>query len=281
MSQTATTSSSRSSSKLAVSVAAGLASGLLTLVDPAQLRPRTRLALLASSGAAYGTLSWIGTSGTDGLKPTAAVRGSVALGLGALGVVGTHYGFVLDRKIHQGLQRRGVRNPRPLMAVVSGIFTTAMMLLEPSAREAEIGAEASEHVLPERELPASVRELVAILLASTEDFGAPLLREQLKSAREQYWGDPDEFTNELTFVVPEASVRTVPRNYTFPVHADFTTTEGNPMRVSLRIANGVLDGLIIDVLHEELDPATTHDADPFEALTRWPLASEVTIGAEH
>lgn len=268
--------------QLGLSLAAGIASGLLTLIDPAKVRPGIRRATVTASGIATGAVVWLSSSSNEEYVPEKELRGSLALGIGALGAVGTHYGFVVDGKIHQMLLRCGVRNPRPLMALVSGILSTAVILLEPSS-----AAKTTDHdndiygATPlEREISQPLRELLAAMLAATEDFGAPLLREQLAGAREQHWGEPKEFTTELTFVAPEGAGLTVPRDYTFPVHADFTTSPGQQMRVSLQIQDGVLATLFIDALQEQPAAAHSDDTDPFEALTRWPLASEVTFTLE-
>lgn len=268
--------------QLGFPLAAGIASGLLTLIDPAKLRPGARRATVAASGIVTGAVVWLSSSSNDEYAPAKELRGSLALGMGALAAVGTHYGFVLDRKIHQTLLSRGIRNPRPLMALVSGILSTGVILLEPPA-----ATKTTDHdndicgATPlEREIPQPLRELLAAMLTVTEDFGAPLLREQLAGAREQHWGEPMEFTTELAFVAPEGASLAVPRNYTFPVHADFTTSLGQQMRVSLQIQDGVLASLFIDALPEQLAAAQGDDADPFEALTRWPLVSEVTFTLE-
>ena len=52
------------------------------------------------------------------------------------------------------------------------------------------------------------------------------------------------------------------------------------MRVSLQVHDGVLDTLLIDVAHEQLDAANTDDDDPFESVTGWPLASTVVYTPE-
>ena len=83
-------------------------------------------------------------------------------------------------------------------------------------------------------------------------------------------------SNSVGSVVPENA----PRNFTFPVHAGFTTADGHPMRVSLQVHDGVLDTLLIDVAHEQLDAANTDDDDPFESVTGWPLASTVVYTPE-
>ncbi|RAX49892.1 hypothetical protein DQ353_06930 [Arthrobacter sp. AQ5-05] len=266
--------------RIATALISGAASGALTLIDPARFKPCTRRSLVAGSGAAYAAVAWVGSSGNEEYKPGNVLRGSLALGLGALGAIATHYSFALDGKIHQSLLRRGIGNPRPLMAVGSGILTAALVLMESPAQEAEPVGYDHDAGPAEREISVELRDLVAGMLNATEDFGAPQLREQLAVAKEQYWVGPDEFSCSLSFVVPVDAARTVPRNFTFPVHADFTTPDGHPMRVSLQVHDGVLDTLLIDVPHEQLGTANTDDDDPFESVTGWPLASEVVYTPE-
>lgn len=264
--------------RIVTALVSGAASGALTLIDPARFKPCTRRSLLGGSGAAYAAVAWVGSSGSAEYKPGNVLRGSLALGLGALGAISTHYSFALDSKIHQSLLRRGIGNPRPLMAAGSGILTAALVLLEAPVQEAE--PVAYDNGPAEREITPGLRDLVAGMLGATDDFGAAQLREQLAGAKEQYWVGPEEFTCSLSFVVPVDAVRTVPRNFTFPVHADFTTADGHPMCVSLQIHDGMLDTLVIDVPHEQLGTADTDDVDPFESVTGWPLASEVVYTPE-
>ncbi len=176
--------------------------------------------------------------------------------------------------------RRGIGNPRPLMAVGSGVLTAALALLEAPAQEAEPAGYDHDAGPAEREISVELRDLVAGMLNAGDDFGAAQLREQLADAKEQYWVGPGEFACSLTFVVPVDAVRSVPRNFTFPVHADFTTPDGHPMRVGLQVHDGVLDTLLIDVPYEQLDTANTDGDDPFESVTGWPLASEVVYTPE-
>lgn len=269
-------------SRLSKSLIMGVAGGVLTLVDPATLRPRTRAGIYLAGGAGVAAVGWFATSPREGFTPGKVFRGSVALGLAALNTAGTKFGFVVDAKIHHSLVRRGIKNPRPLMAIGSGILLAAMELMEsPSKNEVGTNIIGDEFAkAPERELTSEVRDLVAGLLETTDEFGSSVLREQLTQAKEQYWGDDGEFSSELSFVVPEESARALPRNYTFPVHADFSSADGTPLRISLMIYEGQLGALVLDVAHELMEAAHTGDTDPFDSVTRWPLRSEVDYALE-
>ncbi|GAA1497623.1 hypothetical protein [Paeniglutamicibacter kerguelensis] len=274
--------SSKFRSRLGGAAALGLASGLLTLIDPAKLRPATRAGLCFGTGAVTGAAAWFGSVREEPLETTKVFRGALALGLAMLGVGSTKLGFVLDAKIHQALLRRGISNPRPIMAVGSGILTTVTFLLDgpregtgPSPRPGS-----AEEELPIRDLPQPVRELIEGILGETDEFGSGILREQLGEAREQYWGNPWEFAYQLDLAVPADTARTVPRDYTFPVHANFTTPEGHPVRVSLLVNDGQLGALTVDIDHEAMEPVQGDAADPLGSFARWPLASEVTYSLE-
>ena len=269
-------------SRLGGAVAMGLASGALTLVDPARLRPATRAGLCLGSGAAAGAVTWFGTARDEPLESKKLLRCALALGMTALGAGSTKLGFVLDATIHQALLRRGISNPRPIMAVGSGILAAVTFLLDGPRDDAGsvpvLGA--AEEELPIRDLPQAVRELIAGMLGQTDEFGSGILRGQLAEAREQYWGNPWEFAYQLDLVVPAGTDRTVPRDYTFPVHANFRTPDGQPARVSLVVNDGLLGALTVDIDHEAMEPVDGDAADPFGSITRWPLASEVSYSLE-
>ena len=139
---------------------------------------------------------------------------------------------------------------------------------------------ATEEELPIRDLPLPVRELIAGMLGQTDEFGSGILRGQLAEAKEQYWGNPWEFAYQLDLVVPAGTGRTVPRDYTFPVHANFKTPEGQPVRVSLVVNDGLLGALTVDIDHDAMEPVHGDAADPLASITRWPLASEVSYSLE-
>lgn len=122
-------------SRLSNAAGTGVASGLLTLVDPAKLRPSTRGSLYVGTGAAAGLIGWFATAPGEDAKPGKKFQAAVALGLGTLSAAGTKLGFVIDARIHQALLRRGIENPRPLMAIGSAVITVGMVLLEPPRHE--------------------------------------------------------------------------------------------------------------------------------------------------
>ncbi|WP_411732413.1 hypothetical protein [Paeniglutamicibacter sp.] len=118
-------------SRLGNVLATGVASGLLTLVDPAKLGPSVRGSLYLGTGAAAGLVGWFGTAPSEDFKPGKTFRAAVAVALGTLSAAGTKLGFVIDERIHQALLRRGMENPRTLMAIGSAVITAAMVLVEP------------------------------------------------------------------------------------------------------------------------------------------------------
>jgi hypothetical protein len=140
-------------SRLGNAVATGAASGLLTLVDPAKLRPSTRGSLYLATGATAGLIGWFGTAPSEDAKPGPMFRAAVALGLGTLSAAGTKLGFVVDERIHQALVRRGIENPRPLMAIGSAVITVAMVLLEPPRPEDDASPSPVDPVVETNEQP--------------------------------------------------------------------------------------------------------------------------------
>jgi hypothetical protein len=117
--------------QLGNAVMTGVASGLLTLLDPAKLHPSVRGFLYVGTGAATGLVGWFGTAPNQDSRPGRTVRAAMAVGLGTLSAAGTKLGFVIDARIHQALLRRGLRNPRPLMAIGSAVINAAMVVVEP------------------------------------------------------------------------------------------------------------------------------------------------------
>ncbi len=274
--------SSKFRSRLGGAAALGLASGLLTLIDPAKLRPATRAGLCVGTGAVTGAAAWFGSAREEPLETTKVFRGALALGLAMLGVGSTKLGFVLDAKIHQALLRRGISNPRPIMAVGSGILTTVTFLLD-GPREGT--GPSPGRAPPKRSCPsATCRNRCAN--SSKGCLGKPMNSvpgscvNNWREAREQYWGNPWEFAYQLDLAVPADTARTVPRDYTFPVHANFTTPEGHPVRVSLVVNDGQLGALTVDIDHEAMEPVQGDAADPLGSIARWPLASEVSYSLE-
>lgn len=130
MAKSTQTTVSNLRSKVGAALVTGAAGGLVTLVDPAKFSVTARWSLILGTGAAGGFAAWcgagLGTGGTTGVRP----RLFVALGLGGLLAAGTRAGFALDGAIHQFLLRRGVDNPRMVMAISAAVLTTAAALAE-------------------------------------------------------------------------------------------------------------------------------------------------------
>ncbi|GAA4372998.1 hypothetical protein [Paeniglutamicibacter cryotolerans] len=264
-------------------MAAGLAGGALALIDPVKLRPGVRTGLCLGTGAASGFVLWTGTAPAAEFGLGRGTRGALAVGMAATGTAAMRLGFVVDARIHRALVRRGVAHPRAVIAVGSGILTMLTFLLEPRAEQEGRGwfGGALDEERTEIALTDPVRELVAGMLAATADFGSAVIREQLRSATERHWGDPQEpgFRFQPDFAVAEAAPLTVPRDFTFPVHAYFTTGDGRQLRMSLLVRDGQLASLMLEV-----DPAAAAaaeergqsiDDDPFPAMDSWPVPADV------
>lgn len=134
--------------RLISAATAGVASGLLTLIDPAEMRPVTRTALCLGTGAAAGALVWIGSGNEEETKEKFKLRAAMALGLSLAGVASTKLGFVIDARIHRGLMSRGVASPRRVMALGSGILTVASFLVEPAYEEPIVSSQQETDTSP-------------------------------------------------------------------------------------------------------------------------------------
>ena len=94
-------------------------------------------------GALAGGSLWFGTGQDPETKHNIKLRSGMTLLLSALGYASTKMSFALDTKIHQGLLKRGMTNPRQLMAVGAGLLTVGAYLVEPPSTE-----EATEPIAP-------------------------------------------------------------------------------------------------------------------------------------
>ena len=140
--------------RLVNSLFMGATGAALTLIDPAKLRPGTKAGLYIGTGTVTAALGWVASFKAIDPAPSKAFRAAAAAGLGAISVAGTKFGFVIDAKIHQALLRRGIADPRRIMAVGAGVITTAMVLLE-SPRPDNEPENAADHA----EDPATTAEL--------------------------------------------------------------------------------------------------------------------------
>lgn len=129
----ATTPKSRfTPTRLGASLAAGAASGSLSLIDPAKLGPLVRTGLCLGTGAITGVCVWVGTKPTPESFVGRPTRGALAVGMSVIGAATIQLGFAVDSRIHRALVRGGVTHPRAVIAVGSGILNAAMFLFEPA-----------------------------------------------------------------------------------------------------------------------------------------------------
>ncbi|PYG02025.1 hypothetical protein SAMN05216184_101490 [Georgenia satyanarayanai] len=265
-------------------VVTAAATGLLTLPDPARRTPLSRFALRTAVAGTTGAGVWWGTGEDPDLAAELPTR--VAFTVGAAGLVygAAELGETLDRALQRRLVRMGLRRPRLVMALTGVGVSLAMSLLE--RREADVTADDDAPEGPTlRPLPEHVRELVDAILAHTEDHDSLRLRAQLARASEEVWGEPEGAPRMVELAVPQDVPLAVPRSFTFPVSARFSSARGVPCTVQILVSGGRLAAAVVDVddeawevLAEDWDPADG-DPDPLADVT-FPRAQDVTLVAE-
>ncbi|AXK44407.1 hypothetical protein [Brachybacterium saurashtrense] len=259
------------------SAAAAAVVGGLSLIEPRALGPWSRAAYRTGVAGASGLLLADSTRDQDAiLSPglDGALLGAATLGLMDLS---EH----LDAQIVDAMRRRGISRPRLVLAALGAAGTVAMYALEARRAPQDPGVEPADDD-EERELPAPVRELVALLLAAPEEGadlpGAPALRAQLSRARDH---GPAEQTGEVWFSVPDTYERAVPRYQTWPVRGVFTQ-RGHRLQAELQIDDGQLSMFSIlpadGVEGDAVDAALEHLAGPEFSL---PAPEEIEIVHEN
>lgn len=264
------------------SAAAAAVVGGITLIEPRHLGPWSRAAYRIGMAGVSGLLTADTTTEEEALLSPSldgVLTGAATLGLMDLG---EH----LDGALVDLMRRRGISRPRLVLAGIGAAGTLALYALEARRSAGQVEGEDSfsqESDEEDRELPAPVRDLVALLLAEPEDGedlpGAPALRAQLLLARTH---GPAEEASEVWLTVPETAERAVPRHQTWPVRGTFTQ-QGHRFQLELQIDDGTLSMLSVfpndEVQHPELeeDAALEHLSSPDFSL---PAAAEVEIVRE-
>lgn len=267
-----------------VDVWGALATGVLTLPDPARRSPAGRFALRSSAAAITGVGVWAGTGQLSEIRYDLPTRAGFTAGAVGLVYGVAELGEWLDRLTQRRLVRMGVRRPRIVMAVAGAGLGLALAVLDrrpdPAApQEDEAGARPSY-----RPLRPHVRELVSAILEQTEDYDSLRLRAQLAVAQEEVWGE-DEDARFLPLAVLDDVPLAVPHTFTFPVSARFTSARGVPCTAQLLVEGGRLSALVVDVepetweaVGEDWDPQGG-DEDPL-ADVGVPRLAEVTFATE-
>ncbi|WP_133615359.1 hypothetical protein [Leucobacter luti] len=132
-------------------------------------------------------------------------------------------------------------------------------------------------------LPEDLRKLLARVLSSTEEHGAPLLQAQLASARlvSDNPGVPDRTFAQ--FDIPKVLARAVPGTSMFPIIGRFSALDGFSFDLRLYIENGHLAKMRIeegaDWTPEMVEDCPLAGRDVVE-LRNYPASSEVELLVE-
>jgi len=260
-------------------VVTAAAIGALSLVTPARLSPGRRFAFRTATATLTGVMLWIEMRDSGkGVLPSETRAGLTAAGVGlTYGVA--EWGEAIDGRIHRGLERRGVRHPRLVMAAAATVATFAAGRL--GLNDDPLGSELDElHVEGERRpLDPAARALVTALIDAAGGEYRDSLRRQLAEAESHHWGDADAgFVPFVQLVVPEDAPRVVPSEVTLPVRGR-VLHDAQMLEVSLHVADGRLAWLSIDPV-EVVDTLEESLLGEDEPLSAWPRVADVTLFRE-
>jgi hypothetical protein len=260
-------------------VIAGISGGL-SLISPANLPPRGLIAYRITCAALTGAYTYDSLRRNDEFVGEPAVR--VALAAGATGAMFGSMGLWerWDSALHRWLVARGVSHPRLVIAAGTTATSLVSALLESRASQRDQADEVTE---PSQTDPdPRLRALLAAILAETDDFSAPVLRQQLALARAEVWerdeGSDDSLPAFVGLAVAGAHdvARAVPHSFVFPVRAEFEhhgTTFG--------VAIDVQDGRLSSVTLEPAERSETVDDSAEDAWpATWPTVDQVVFRHE-
>ncbi|NKX56826.1 hypothetical protein [Arthrobacter mobilis] len=266
------------SDRIEYGLASSAAIGALSLVDPTRLSPGGRF-LLRSAAAVTGATFLIPLNKIPVLAFSPEAKAGFTAGMAGLTFGVAELGEAVDGRIQDWLRRHGIRRPRAVMAAAGAAMTFLVFLADrrtlPGAME--------EHEDQEPRLVGldpAVRDLVEGILGHTEDYGAPVLRDQLAIAKEEAWDGPEYFSSAIDFAVDQKVPRVVPHNFTFPVRARFAGPSGAPLEAVLDVEEGLLRSLIVAVAPDAEESEGPGGADPLEGLDSWPARGDVTYVIE-
>ncbi|MGM1030152.1 MAG: hypothetical protein ACQEWM_09870 [Actinomycetota bacterium] len=235
------------------SVAHGVASTAavagLTLIDPRDLRPGSRLLYRAVVAGVTAWTTWaVVRTDAAALSPGARLGMVVGAAGATLGVA--EAGEALDARMHDRLRAAGVGRPRALLAAAAGALSLTGWWLGRRSSAAEVATvaggvdEATEQLI---DVPDDVRAIAERLLAATDGFGAPELRAQLAAGRAAVWEgpEPEAFWPGIGFAVPADAPLAVPGDASFPVIGRYPALDGRSFDVALGVQDGRLAVLSI------------------------------------
>lgn len=210
------------------------AAAAITLVEHRRLHGWRRTAYWGAvsllTGAGVVTAAGDGEFGTGTRAATMAAVTGVTFGL-------REPFLTLDALVVDKLRRLGVGQPRLLLAGLTLAAGAVAVVL--GARRTSPDDEA-EFPAPQ-EIEPRVRQVVAEMLARTDEWGAPQLREQFAAARQL---GPFEH-GYVEFEVPDDAPEIPVESFTFPIHGR-GSVGGAPVVVSLHVEAGRLSALFVD-----------------------------------
>jgi hypothetical protein len=141
-----------------------------------------------------------------------------------------------------------------ILAVGSAALGLATFLADRALAARESGDGAHDDGSPRlAELDPTVRALVEAILAQPRGQAKTALRAQLAGAREEIWGDSE---------------------------GRFTAPSGVPLEVILRVSDGRLASVAVDVAEDTPELEAYTGEDPFEGLQAWPEPGAVSYVAD-
>jgi hypothetical protein len=225
-------------------VLSSAAIGALTLVDPARLSPGQRLLHRGALAGLAGVAALLEVRAA----PSYAWQDPVARAGLPVGAAGLMLGMaevneLWDRRLHRYLHRRGVRQPRLLVAAAAAAFSLTAFAV---GRGAEVGPELEVEKPTLQGVPDEIRELVLGMLRDEENYSSRELQAQLDGAQARVWPAELGFASVIELTVTDDVPLAVPHTFTFPVKARLTGHRGEPLQVLLNVEDGLLSTLVLD-----------------------------------
>ena len=263
-----------------------LATAGLALVNPKTLTPGKRFLYRSALAGLSGWMTWaVMNPEQEGYLP-AGIRGSSTIAAAGVTMGVADLSEKLDGKLHDGLVRRGVKKPRLVFAAAALVIGGLSWWVgrKGSGNDASFGWNDTDDAYegPETvEMPDQIRDLTEFLLKSTRKFGSKELRQQLKTAKVEYYeGEEEGFYPGLGFAVEDDVPLAVPGNGTFPVIGRYTALGGKTFDLYLTVVEGKLDTLSVseggDWSDDEMG-AWYDTGQSTQNLGRWPEPGELEL----
>lgn len=235
----------------------------LTLIDPAKL---SRWGTVAYTAAVSGISAWTVWDDPAFDSDTGEIcshgRAGFAFGAGALAVAVARPAAKLDKALIAWMNRHRVPAPRALLAGATLACSLVSYLIQSTQRPKP---EPPHQPPTPGPLDENARSIAQKILAVTNDWGAPALREQLATARGLIV--PHGWPWDAWVDIAESAPRTISNYYVFPYYGRYEV-DGRTVWVAVHICDGELTCI-----------ERTIDALGGEVPLPWPTPDEVTVEA--